>query len=238
MKPVKTISPAFIIAFVLFTSPLWAKGPKKGMPDQRTAQSFPSVMAHSETPNIADFKEQLNNYYYSGRYEQEISQVVNQAAAFLQENAGKYEKPAIVFDIDETTLSNWISLAESQFNFVLADWNSWVQEGRAWAIGPSQNLYNMAREMGVAIFFITGRKENQREATEKNLEAAGYKGWEAIHFKKQHYDYTAEYKAGKRKAIEEMGYTILFTMGDQQSDLSGGFALATFKVPNPFYLIK
>jgi hypothetical protein len=33
------------------------------------------------------------------------------------------------------------------------------------------------------------------------------------------------------------GYTILLSMGDQRSDLEGGYAERTFKLPNPYYWI-
>ncbi|HEX3434983.1 MAG TPA: HAD family acid phosphatase [Solirubrobacteraceae bacterium] len=33
------------------------------------------------------------------------------------------------------------------------------------------------------------------------------------------------------------GYRIIVNVGDQQSDLDGGFAQRAFKLPNPFYFI-
>ena len=34
------------------------------------------------------------------------------------------------------------------------------------------------------------------------------------------------------------GYTIIANLGDQESDLAGGYAEKTFKLPNPFYLTE
>jgi hypothetical protein len=34
-----------------------------------------------------------------------------------------------------------------------------------------------------------------------------------------------------------MGFTIIANIGDQKSDLEGGYAEMTFKVPSPFYFI-
>jgi predicted secreted acid phosphatase len=45
------------------------------------------------------------------------------------------------------------------------------------------------------------------------------------------------FKATKRSEIVEQGYTIVLNMGDQLSDLEGGYAERTFKLPNPFYWI-
>ena len=44
------------------------------------------------------------------------------------------------------------------------------------------------------------------------------------------------YKSGARKAIEQRGFTILANVGDQQSDLAGGYSERTYKLPNPIYL--
>ena len=37
--------------------------------------------------------------------------------------------------------------------------------------------------------------------------------------------------------LAEQGYTILLSMGDQESDLAGGYAEKTFKLPNPVYYL-
>lgn len=52
-----------------------------------------------------------------------------------------------------------------------------------------------------------------------------------------HYVSAADFKAPQRKAIEDEGYTIVANLGDQHSDLDGGFAERTFLLPNPFYRI-
>ena len=45
------------------------------------------------------------------------------------------------------------------------------------------------------------------------------------------------FKSGARAKIEKAGYAIIVTVGDQQSDLDGGFAECGFKLPDPFYFI-
>jgi hypothetical protein len=52
-----------------------------------------------------------------------------------------------------------------------------------------------------------------------------------------HFDRSADFKAPERRRIAERGYTILLSMGDQQSDLDGGYAEKTFKLPNPVYFL-
>jgi predicted secreted acid phosphatase len=48
---------------------------------------------------------------------------------------------------------------------------------------------------------------------------------------------TIQYKSGTRAYIESQGYDIIANFGDQFSDLQGGFANRTFKMPNPNYYL-
>jgi HAD superfamily, subfamily IIIB (Acid phosphatase) len=48
---------------------------------------------------------------------------------------------------------------------------------------------------------------------------------------------TIQYKSGVRAYIESKGYDIVGNFGDQFSDLEGGFADKTFKLPNPNYFL-
>jgi predicted secreted acid phosphatase len=48
---------------------------------------------------------------------------------------------------------------------------------------------------------------------------------------------TIQYKSGTRAYIESQGYNIVADIGDQFSDLLGGFADKTFKMPNPNYYL-
>jgi len=48
---------------------------------------------------------------------------------------------------------------------------------------------------------------------------------------------TVERKSQTRAHIESLGYDIVANFGDQFSDLKGGFADRTFKVPNPMYYL-
>jgi hypothetical protein len=48
---------------------------------------------------------------------------------------------------------------------------------------------------------------------------------------------TIQYKSGTRAYIESLGYDIVADLGDQYSDLLGGFADKTFKLPNPNYYL-
>ena len=48
---------------------------------------------------------------------------------------------------------------------------------------------------------------------------------------------TIQYKSGTRAYIESQGYDVVADLGDQFSDLLGGYADKTFKMPNPNYYL-
>ena len=144
-------------------------------------------------------------------------------------------KPAIVLDIDETSLSNYDGLQASGFSS--AGTVGPAIAGTGTAIAPTLDLYRFAKDHGVAVFFITGRPSAIQGPTETNLKAVGYEGWDGLAFKPGDKT-TKDYKAGERAAIEAKGYDIVANVGDQESDLDGGHADKAFKLPNPFYFIS
>jgi predicted secreted acid phosphatase len=107
------------------------------------------------------------------------------------------------------------------------------------AIEATLKLYEYAKEKGVAIFFITGRHEILRDATQKNLKSVGYVDWDGLYLKPNDYKEKSviPYKSSTRKMIQQMGSYIVVNIGDQFSDLAGGYAERVFKLPNPFYFI-
>ncbi len=48
---------------------------------------------------------------------------------------------------------------------------------------------------------------------------------------------TIHYKSATRAHIQSLGYEIVANFGDQYSDLEGGHADRTFKLPNPNYFL-
>jgi predicted secreted acid phosphatase len=159
-------------------------------------------------------------------------------------------QPALVLDIDETSLTNWEVIKADDYGRIIngpcialsegpcgrAEWDLLA---RAPPIAPTLALFRQARALNVAVFFITGRPESQRAATERNLQNTGYQGYSALYMVPHgtHYASAADFKAPVRAAIEAAGYTIIANMGDQPSDLAGGHAEKAFLLPNPFYRI-
>jgi len=151
------------------------------------------------------------------------------------------EKLAMVLDIDETSLSGFCELRREDYGFLLASFNKWVvTPDAAMPIPGTVRLFNKARAEGVEVFFVTGRWDEQREATAKNLELAGYKGWKGLSLRvgPQKQMATVAYKSEERKKIVDAGYRIVLNMGDQWSDLNGqARGEVSVKLPNPFYYL-
>jgi hypothetical protein len=148
-------------------------------------------------------------------------------------------KPAIVFDVDETALSNYAAIDADNFTF---DKNSKAETTNevGKAIPATLELYNLAKAKHFTLFFVTGRGENpgNRSHTEHNLTREGYAGWQHLYLKPAGFTgTTTDYKSGTRKTIEDQGYRIVASVGDQYSDLAGGHEDVAFKLPNPFYFL-
>lgn len=209
------------------------------------------LSACAATPaNLGDLKTQLSSYHAGGAYDRDLAVVDDEAANWMRANAGRVTRPALVLDIDETSLSNWPQMAANDFGYIPGGGcdglpagpcgaTAWELSARAAVIAPTLSLFNTAKTAGVAVFFITGRPENERDATARNLRAAGYDGWAGLTLKPAtlHVATATDYKAAERARIEAQGFTIIANVGDQPSDLAGGHALRTFLLPNPFYRI-
>jgi predicted secreted acid phosphatase len=193
-------------------------------------------LGQTQTMGAAELVPALRAYHDSGAYERDLATVDRLARSYLERRLKarhRPRRPALVLDIDETSLSNYAGLTAS--GFTASGTTVDVVSGTGTAIAPTLQLFDAARRRHVAVFFITGRPGVLRSISETNLRSAGYKGWAGISFSSG--GSTIAYKSRERARIERRGYTILANVGDQESDLAGGHAARAFKLPNPFYLI-
>jgi predicted secreted acid phosphatase len=206
---------------------------------------FPLLTEAKPLPNLDAVKKEMVQYHDSGQYAADIHKTTQQALDYIRhrvaENnkAANPKKLAAVFDIDETSLSNYPAMLKMGFGGTPKAINDAEDLANDPPILDILKVYNFAKENGVTVFFITGRKEFQRHATTANLRSAGYQGWQALFMKPNDYNLPSviPYKSGARKKIVEMGYDIILNIGDQWSDLKGGFADKTFKIVDPYYYI-
>jgi predicted secreted acid phosphatase len=208
------------------------------------------VTIASQPANVGDAKIAAQAYHDSGDYDRDLAWVAAQARSWVASHAAGVRQPALVLDIDETALSNWEIIKRDDFGRPIegpcdlaregpCGWAAWDQLGRDPAIMPTLDIFRQARASNVAVFFITGRPENQRAATERNLVAAGYGGYSKLYMVPNgaHFASAVDFKTPVRSEIEQAGYTIIANVGDQPSDLLGGHAQRKFLLPDPFYRV-
>ena len=174
---------------------------------------------------------------------------------------------AIVLDVDDTTLATWNYEVASNWAYNPTTNAEYVNGQRFPAVPGMVGMVTAAEREGYAIFYLTGRPQSQEAATLGNLTAdnvgvdADYPkpttlrdGEDGLFTKPAVADYpdylrtacagdpngactTVHYKSATRAHIESLGYDIVGNFGDQYSDLKGGFADRTFKLPNPNYFL-
>jgi predicted secreted acid phosphatase len=237
-------------------------------------------------------------------YAREAASVAAAGTRWLDARAGKSSKQAIVLDVDDTTLttwdyelySNWDYNPSTNATFVGCDFPACgTFSGNMFPATPDMlDMVKQAKDLGYAIFWITGRGDAQHDTTIANLvndTAAGFSDITSvtvsgkavpevdagypmptaldtghggfadglftkpsvgsypsyldtdefcgpyIHATPAKSCATIPYKAGTRAYIEDQGYDIVADFGDQFSDLEGGYADKTFKMPNPNYYL-
>jgi acid phosphatase len=195
-----------------------------------------------EPTNLHSLKVKVANYHDSGEYDKDLQKAMAGAMDYLKRRVAQstdHSKMAIVLDIDETSLSNFKSMKRLDFGGTLDEIRADEDAGQDPAIEPTLKLYQFAKANNAAVFFITGRFEEERDLTVKNLEKEGFVKWDKLILRDGKYRKVSasEYKTAMRKKLEEEGYDIVLNIGDQQSDLAGGYADKTVKLPNPYYFI-
>ena len=174
-----------------------------------------------EPDNLSMLKAELIRYRESGDYERGLADVAKEASRWIEaraERKGAGERLAVIFDIDETALSNWENMMGDDFGYVAERWHAWVERAAASAIEPVRETYRTARRAGVAVFFLTGRKEKDRAATERNLVKEGMGDFEALIVRpvSEERASASEFKTAERKRLMAEGWTIIANVGDQE----------------------
>lgn len=203
----------------------------------------PTLAISKEPTNIAIVKQKLAHYHDSGAYMNDVANVMQKAIQYLElrvaRNDFNHKKPAIVLDIDETALSNYRDMQHLDFGGTIEQIRNDEDKGTDEAITPTLKLYRYAKDHHVAVFFLTGRFEEERMVTAENLQKAGYTDFDGLILRDALNRKTTAYvyKTSFRKQLTEKGYDIVLNIGDQMSDLRGGYADKGFKLPNPYYFI-
>ncbi|MEW2167697.1 HAD family acid phosphatase [Streptomyces sp. NPDC007084] len=153
-------------------------------------------------------------------WQRDVQAVIDQATPYVEQRTANADgrKLALVFDIDNTTLET--------------DFHPWYQLPTP-AVKASLALARYAHSRGAAVFFVTARPGIIASETKWNLKSVGYPV-DGLYVRDLP-DLFAEvsaYKTGKRALIESLGYTVVANVGNNTTDLVGGHAERTFKLPD------
>lgn len=212
----------------------------------------------SGIPNLGLVKNKIEAYYGDdgdhqpsprSHYARDARHVERGLSRWLHHNHARHgSKPAVVFDVDDTVLNSYTYEASHDFGYD-ADSNAACVKAKCFpAVYGMVDVVTWATQHHIAVFYLTGRPADQQADTVANLRDEGFPAPTGIFTKPTAAPYppylkcmpdcsTIEYKSGTRAHIESMGYTIVANAGDQYSDLKGGHAMRTFKMPNPMYYL-
>lgn len=153
-------------------------------------------------------------------WQSDVKAVIDTATPYIRQRTANAsgQQLAIVFDIDNTTLET--------------HYTPWYQLPTP-ALKPSLALAEYAKSRGVDVFFVTARPGIIESVTEWNLENVGYPV-DGLYVRDlpDLFDEVSAYKTASRADIESDGYTIIANVGNNTTDLVGGHAERTFKLPD------
>jgi hypothetical protein len=216
-----------------------------------------------QIPNLTDVIGQIRAYYdgpdadhagadADGAWGKEVALVVGAGLSHLQAAVrGGVSRPAIVLDIDDTCLETESTYRSDQgFAYDGPVWYTYAYARKTFpAIRPTLRLATWAHSHGVEVFYVTGRRAMSvraangvtydiRRQTLADLAAKGFPIDSAHLFLRPASDRrhsVVPFKSGTRREIQRRGFHIVVNAGDQWSDLEGGYADKTVKLPNPMY---
>lgn len=185
-------------------------------PAQDAAVLTPAAAAPPEHPHT---DAQLADVDYA-TWQRDVAAVVATARPYIEQrtSAPSGAKHALVLDIDNTSL-------ETEFH------DFWKYPTPA--VKPILELSRFADSRDVDVFFVTARPGIIESLTEYNLRKVGYPV-SGVHTRSlpDLFEEVSAYKTDMRAEIEDDGYTIIANIGNRDSDLVGGHAEKTFKLPD------
>ena len=127
----------------------------------------------------------------------------------------------VVLDIDETVLDNSPYEAKCILERLAYPnkWSEWILKAKANAIPGAIDFVKYAIANGVEVYFVTNRKEAERESTVLNLKDAGFGNIEDNHLLMKSDDNSKE--ARRMKIKETRHISLLF--GDSLADFTADF---------------
>ena len=180
--------------------------------EKKTEKSIPirehSVQALLWQQNAAEYKALCH-------------QAFNLAKIYLDKARINYNKnpTTIITDIDETVLDNSpynARMIRDDVNYTRATWNAWGKEETAKAVPGALAFFKYANSKGVKIFYLSNRRQEQKEETMQNLIKMGFPAVDSEHV-------LLRTDTGKKQARRNTilkNHHVVMLLGDNLSDFS------------------
>ncbi len=193
----------------------------------------------SQIVNLRTAKDVVKDYYESGKYDEEMNEIIKDA----KEKFNKIEvknNSAAIFDVDDTALSNYQISKRLDFGYDYKIVQDWVMSGKLPAIKQTKQFYDYLKSKGLKIIFLTGRQQEEYDITYQNLIEQGYTSFDTliVRTESERKIGAGQFKSSKRKELTDKGYEIVICIGDQWTDFEGDNTGIKVKIPNYLYEIK
>ncbi|MEV6006273.1 HAD family acid phosphatase [Streptomyces sp. NPDC051976] len=218
-----------------------------------------------EPRNLDQLKIQITTYYHDtkdssghhhigpgSQWAADVSAQIGKAKTYLEWRLAHHapKTPAIMLDIDDTSLSTYPVSADYDFG---GGADASAADAKANAdntypvIQPTLDLAHWAHDHGVKVVFITGRHDELTTVTRNQLTGLGFpidglylrpRSNPPVYLPCGTTCTATPFKSGTRNYLEQsQGYDFVEAIGDQVSDYAGGYDDRGFKLPNPMYNI-
>ena len=95
----------------------------------------------------------------------------------LRVNRRNRMRRAVIVDVDETVLDNsayQAMLVKTRRAYESKSWNDWCKKEQAAAIPGAVEFLRYANSRGVRVFYVTNRRESEKQCTARNLRQVGF----------------------------------------------------------------
>ena len=205
----------------------------------------------TSTPDPTDTSKKLHEPAANGSWAKETDGVGRAVRSYLARQGTAHDshakKKVLLLDVDDTSLVTYDYEISTSFVYNPATNAQFVNAAVFPKVPGTQRTARYAAGHGYTVIYLTGRPEAQRAGTLRNLQRQGFPVSNAtLYLKDAGAAYlsscapscsTVQTKSLTRRYIESKGYRITANVGDQYSDLKGGYAKRTFKLPNPMYYL-
>jgi len=153
------------------------------------------------------------------QWQSDVTAVTTPALSYIEQRVAddsSTSKDAIVLDIDNTALASYF-------------FSSYPTP----ADPPVLAIAQYAKAHGVKVFFVSARPDLIDPITEYNLKAVGYPV-DGLYSRNpiQLFESIQTFKTAEREDLESDGWDIIANIGNNLTDLNGGYADSTWKLPD------